>query len=1100
MSTRTQKFAQAGIGVLLALAAGAPPAMADDTELMLMMPEFSVKPNILFMLDTSGSMDGIVLTKEPYDPDGTYSDGGCDPNAVYWTDVDVAPSCSSAQYLAKSSFECDAAGGSLRGLGIYTDTMVQLRPTSTPDVSRWQELESGNHAGTVECMADSGEHGDGTAGEVYATNNDTDGSAGYTSDPAHELAWGSAPATVTYTVYDGKYLNWKNTAPEDAMVPKIDILKAVTTAVLNSIDGVNVGIMRFNDNDGGIVIEAMSDLDTNRAGILAAVDGLPAQGNTPLAEVMYEGAQYWRGGAPYFGNGHPATDPAAVSTTGTYNAPATQQCSKNFNILLSDGEPQDSNDEASQLAGTNLPGFGGCDGGTGIGACLDDIAQYLFTNDIDGDPDNDEQVVVRTHTIGFDVDVQNLAETAADADGKYFLANDVESLTSTLLNIFDDIKKRSLSFASPGISVNAFNRTQHLNDLYITVFEADTKVHWPGNLKKYRIEGGRIVDAAGQPAVDPANGFFNVRDIWGDSDRDHGTDASLGGAAHRLPAPDSRILWTNSGGALVGVNSTNVDSADLDLTGAAGEPTVDELLGWMHGRDVRNENTESETRYAMGDPLHSQPAAVVYGGNASSPDVVVFVGTNDGYLHAIQGTGVDAGKELWAFVPHEFLGDMKRLFFNPSSNFKHYGIDGNIVPVVYDDDNNGIIEPGEGDFVYIVFGLRRGGHSYYALDVTNKTSPSLLWVASEPEFAFGQTWSTPVIARVDTDDADDPADSNAELKTRDAVVIVGGGYDPVHDTPAAPTSADSLGTGIYMLDLETGDPRWWSDDDTGIVGMTRAFPTQVKAVDMSGDGYADRMYAADVGGRIWRFDIANGEADLVDGGIIADLGTPETASVPRRFYNSPDVAIFNDPFQGRRFVSISIGSGYRAHPLNQDSNDMFFSVRDPHVFTPIADYSNYDVITVDDLVTVGPDQVATIGADKDGWKFPLPSEQAILADSLTFNDTVLFVSFSPVDNTIDPCHPTAGRNFAHQVSVVNGSFAVNNLDSPIDTDPEDNVTEIAQGGIAPGATALFPASDDAACQGPECAEQPIICFGAECFDPGFANNPVRTLWTQDGIQ
>src|SRR5690606_37392508 len=126
------------------------------------------------------------------------------------------------------------------------------------------------------------------------------------------------------------------------------------------------------------------------------------------------------------------------------------------------------------------------------------------------------------------------------------------------------------------------------------------------------------------------------------------------------------------------------------------------------------------------------------------------------------------------------------------------------VPVVFDRNNNGIIETSspENDFVYLVFGLRRGGNSYYALDVSDKNNPVMKWVQDE---GFGQTWSTPVIARVDTDDVDP---EGSDIRTRDAVVIVGGGYDPVHDTPAAPASADAMGNRIYMLDLETGEPVW----------------------------------------------------------------------------------------------------------------------------------------------------------------------------------------------------------------------------------------------------------------------------------------------------
>ena len=58
---------------------------------------------------------------------------------------------------------------------------------------------------------------------------------------------------------------------------------------------------------------------------------------------------------------------------------------------------------------------------------------------------------------------------------------------------------------------------------------------------------------------------------------------------------------------------------------------------------------------------------------------------------------------------------------------------------------------------------------------------------------------------------------------------------------------------------------------------------------------------------------------------------------------------------------------------------------------------------------------------------------------------------------------------------------------------------LKQGGIAPSPTILFP-SPDPDCEGDECKEPELLCVGVECFDPGFENNPVRTLWTQDGIE
>ena len=75
-----------------------------------------------------------------------------------------------------------------------------------------------------------------------------------------------------------------------------------------------------------------------------------------------------------------------------------------------------------------------------------------------------------------------------------------------------------------------------------------------------------------------------------------------------------------------------------------------------------------------------------------------------------------------------------------------------------------------------------------------------------------------------------------------------------------------------------------------------------------------------------------------------------------------------------------------------------------------------------------------------------------------------------------------------------------NIDALADADADPaRVEELAQGGIAPSPRILFP-SPEPDCTGDECKPPPIFCVGVECSDPGFVNNPVRTLWTQDGIE
>jgi type IV pilus assembly protein PilY1 len=658
--------------------------------------------------------------------------------------------------------------------------------------------------------------------------------------------------------------------------------------------------------------------------------------------------------------------------------------------------------------------------------------------------------------------------------------------------------------------VNAFNRTQNLNDLYMSVFRSKVNYRWPGNLKKYRLSGGVIVDANGDPALNESTGFFadTAKSFWTEGEPD-GPVVEAGGAANRLPDPSSRKLYTNNGdgdltlgaNAISAANAAAFDPADFGLSGAAGEPTLEEMIDWLRGVDIRDEDNDPETlqRFAMGDPLHSQPATMFYGGEPGDEDVVVYMATNDGYLHAIDA---ETGVELWSFIPKELLPRSAALLFNPSSQYKSYGIDGDVVPVFLDRDDDGVID-GD-DFAYIVFGLRRGGSSYYALDVTDKNSPKLLWNVSHP--GVGQSWSRPTITRVNVDDG--------ALNDDKAVVIIGAGYDPVHDNPSYAASADNSGAGVLMLDLETGEEIWRAGRDTSngtdlvLPKMTRSIATQIRVIDLDGDRFADRMYATDVGGQLWRFDIFGGQppASLVTGGVIARLGAEgidsPTAADTRRVYNTPDVALFLDTAQNRRFLSINVGTGYRAHPLDTSATDVFYSYRDPAVFNRLSQdfYNTYDIAANDDFVEVSGSTQALVTASDRGWKFTLPDSQMVLSNSSIFDGQVFFVAFSPDTVAASDCTVTVGKNVLYRMSILNGDPIVENIFEVSDEEADsERVTELRQGGIAPAPQFLFPSPEED-CEGSACSPPPVGCVGVECFDPGFRNRPVRTLWTQDGIE
>src|SRR5690606_19460392 len=116
---------------------------------------------------------------------------------------------------------------------------------------------------------------------------------------------------------------------------------------------------------------------------------------------------------------------------------------------------------------------------------------------------------------------------------------------------------------------------------------------------------------------------------------------------------------------------------------------------------------------------------------------------------------------------------------------------------VLTNDHDGIVDPSSGEKVYLFFGMRRGGHAYYALDVTNPDAPSLLWRVDGSDLpGLGQTWSSPVPTQIKVG------------TTKRNVVIFAGGYDTSQDVANDVPGPDGLGNAIYILDSETGQVIW----------------------------------------------------------------------------------------------------------------------------------------------------------------------------------------------------------------------------------------------------------------------------------------------------
>ncbi len=1132
MNTLSKRTCWLATGLLVSLGCG-PVAYADDTELFVAAADPTItgaQPNILFIIDTSGSMTSGVVTQKPWDATLEFN-GPFDTDSIYWSTTGTPPGSGSSDRFPKSRNECQASAQPLAAFGTYEDNFYRWRNWSGTNSDDWVELgTTGNR--DVECQADAGVHGDGGT-ETYAAN----GAPGpWTTDSNLEISWNN-----DYTIWDGNYLNWLETDGEVDST-RIDVVKDVTTNLLQNIDGVNVGLMRFDNytgdgtgEDGGPVIFAMEDIATARTDIIDMVNDLPANSWTPLSETFYEAGQYWAGRSVDYGN---IASPVSVADSrdggagsNTYDSPLEFSCQKNYTVILTDGAP--TRDTGANTKITSLPGFAAATpssgettancGGTGNGVCLDDMAEYLYNRDLNSTLSGVQNA--KTYTIGFTVDLALLKQTAIkggtgeNGEG-YYLADNTATLANALTEIVSSIKDDATTFTSPAVPVNAFNRTQNLRDVFVSVFQPTGHAHWPGNLKKYRIQDGKLVGQDLANAVDTDTGFFSneAQSFWTDSDVTDGDQVTKGGAANELPFYSSRNLYTNATGTQDVNLSAGVDNVivedDPELTWqdlglpANDEPLRKNVVNWTLGLDVPLEVETGETanRFSMGDPLHVRPVAIIYGGTGENPDMVVYTSTNDGVMHAIDA---DTGEELWGFIPQRLLDKSYELYVDPTVSNKRYGLDGEITPYIINDNGQPGIQTGDGEKVFLVFGMRRGGDALFALDVTDRESPRLAWVVDSGDAGFedlGQTWSRPTIGKVNL--GSNPA---GDAGVRD-VVIIGGGYDTGQDSPGY--REDSVGAAVFMLDLATGTKIWSAGNndgggshnlnltgDSGTTPMEHSIPAPVRAIDITNDDVIDRMYVGDMGGRLWRFDIKSGNphTDLVEGGAIASLGaadllTPTSGDV-RRLYAAPDVVAVLDTEQP--YLAINVGSGHRAHPLDTATNDEFFSVRD-FSFAGVRDSDSYtDPVTRADLIDVtdvdgGTGLFPELAYDDPGWRLEMVRDgEKILTESLTFAGTLFFTSFQP-GGAADACSTAAGTNRVYQVSVRNGAPLPPDdpyppvdppQDPPPPQGPDDRITTLKQGGIAPDGILLFPDG--------------IYCAGTECFDPNVDTSPQRTYWFQD---
>ena len=549
---------------------------------------------------------------------------------------------------------------------------------------------------------------------------------------------------------------------------------------------------------------------------------------------------------------------------------------------------------------------------------------------------------------------------------------------------------------------------------------------------------------------------------------------------------------------------------EADFTALGDNKTYTQQLAYL------KDKVGTASGYQMGAVIHSTPVLLTQKGaievekgvqtSKDREDYIMF-GTTQGVLHIVKAgqqntNSVDAegGKDVFSFVPKEFLEPQPKGFAESlamgridSVDTFFYGIDGPwVAHTVYepsitdfykkDENGNDVIEDGQkviestrGSLVvkadsknshqYVYGGLRMGGRSYYALNLSDMSKPKLMFhvnpdaetlTTDDPLYHMGQSWSKPTLTYIKW---------NGEKKL---AMIVGGGYDKKYEDPAftnnplgsEDTSGNVQGNGVYIFDAENGKLLWWGSarvknasqatvDNKGILtrsesttigAMVNSIPSRVKAIDRDGDGITDHLYVGDLGGKLFRIDLNpkhtisektdEKKSFILNAFALADVGS-------RRFYEAPTFTIHKSGMT--RYAVLSMGSGDRSSPLsNSSSNDLLVGIYDTSVTKTIP--AVQATVSLGNLREIYKHNKE--GEIHKGWYYTLPKltvkdttyQQRILEEGVALDNSLYYPIFNPQSSTanVDATSCTGGitgESTLYQFCLPSGE-CVANQDAP----------------------------------------------------------------------
>lgn len=1047
------------MGLLLTSVIQSYTVQADDTELYVLNVSQvnNVKSKVLIVIDNSGSMELSYLTpQEQYDSTKNYIPLDLKElykNRVYFDQADSASGVdipngflwnysNSAKWYSNKN-NCNSVINN--GYGFV-------------DLMYWNDswnaipgLSDVNNA-MVDCSLDVSSlspTNPATNDDGYPARNRE--RTAYTIDARKSKTFGDAG----YDVYTANYLYYRTRAYA-AKKAVNDIINSTYDSATD-VTSMDFGLEIFNDNqnnnhNGGRIISAIRPLkssDQTKNNFINSVNRFESNTATPLSESLWEAFLYFSGSNVLWGNDSDSSitigaDGSAQSNN-KYISPLINDCADyGYIILITDGDP--TNDDGANELIKSLTGKSSTyknDNGVETSSYLPHLTGWMHDHDIldgiNGRSTKSSTQNISTYTISFGDSVSNngkiLLNAAAKAGGgAYYNADSASALSSALNNIIKDIAARQFTMSAPSTANSNIDKTQYLDNLYMTGFVPGKGPFWGGNLKKLKYTSAGIKDANDSLALDSNARLLSTAKTYWSSAAD-GNAIAKGGVQEMLAKlTTARTIYTNTTSpSLVSLDkanfTTNQQKLDLGLSATATATDVDTIISWIKGVDTDSTAATKPNRTTiMGDMMHSKPLVINYGASSGDPDLRIVAGTNSGFLHMFKDSG-DTVSETWAYIPYSLLKNQAVLKTASTAVDHISGIDGSPVSYVVDKNSDGkILSSTTGDKAWVFVGQRQGGRSYYALDVTNPDSPSLKWIitgGTTTGFSrLGQTWSTPQITKIP---------GYTDGSNYKPVLVFAGGYD-VNKDKTTIGSDDSTGNAIYFVDADTGELIFSVSPDAATATnlskttMLDSIPSDVTLFDSNGDGLTDRLYVGDTGGNVWRMDLSGTDKTKWSFFKLATLGSDDPIADDRRFFGAPLIVRSINPkvtklvdgtykYTQQPYDAVMLGSGNRNKPSSDKTvKNGYFMIRDMHpavygeTETKPTDASAIDVSSlynitgnkIGTIASTGPTaaqmtEIATLTSSKKGWVYWMTanSGEKVFGSGLVSNGILNFTSFIP---------------------------------------------------------------------------------------------------------